>query len=292
MNKLCFFILFIFLPFITKAQKPEPLNWQIVYTFTHVYDTSLRQNPLTEKQQLLIGNSSSHYVKGTHIPETRKAQEQAAPTGAVQVVAAVPIAMVNDPFYVTMDVFQYPAQQKMAKAERIGVKEFLLETSMPVIDWKLNTATKEILGYKCQQATGQFGGRTYTAWFAIDLPMQYGPWKLNGLPGIILEATDEKKEVVFVATAITKGAEGQLTDYESNSYITTTEPALARAKKAYEENPVATMQAQLSPGSAAPRLKFRDITGKTYNGADAEAQIEKRASDMRNGLFNPLELAK
>jgi len=274
------------------AQKPEPISRQVVYNFSHVYDTSLRDKPFQEKHQLLVGATSSHYIKGTYVPKTMPALEQSAASGPVKVVTAVPIAMVLDPFITTFNVFQFPAQQKLATVERIGIKEFLLETKLPAIDWKISTATKEILGYKCQQATGRFGGRTYTAWFTADIPVQYGPWKLNGLPGLILEASDDRQEVSFVATAINKGEEGELTDYESSSYIPATEAAITRAKKAYDENPVAAMQAQLSPGSAAPRLVFRDIAGKSHNGAEAEALIEKRTADKRKGLYNPLELAK
>lgn len=275
------------------GQNPEPISRQVVYNFIHVYDTSLKEKPLQEKHQLLIGTSSSHYIKGTYVPQTMPALEQAASSGGpVRVVTAIPVATVIDPFVTAINVFQFPAEQKLATVERIGIKEFLLEGKLPVIDWKVTTTTKKILDYTCQQATGKFGGRTYTVWFTTDIPVQYGPWKLNGLPGLILEAIDEKQEVSFVATAINKGEEGQLTDFESSSYITTTETAVARAKKAYDENPVAAMQAQLSPGSAAPRLMFRDITGKSHSGAEAEALIEKRTAEKRKGLYNPLELAK
>jgi hypothetical protein len=208
------------------------------------------------------------------------------------VVTGAPIAMVADPFTVHMDIFQYPAQQRISVSEKVGIKHFVLENKLPSIDWQVGSATKKILGYSCQQATGRFGGRIYTAWFTTDIPLQYGPWKLNGLPGLILEAADDKKEVAFIATEINKGKDGQLTDNESSTYLTTNEAALSRAKKAYEENPVATMQAQLSPGSPPPPLMFRDVAGKIYRGAEAEAKIEKRTNDMRKGLFNPLELGK
>lgn len=34
-------------------------------------------------------------------------------------------------------------------------------------------------------ATTQFRGLTYTAWFALDIPINEGPWKFHGLPGLI-----------------------------------------------------------------------------------------------------------
>lgn len=55
--------------------------------------------------------------------------------------------------------------------------------------WKItDTVVKEIFGYKCKLATCTFRGRDYEAYFAEQLPFSSGPWKLCGLPGVILEA--------------------------------------------------------------------------------------------------------
>ncbi|MDT0691201.1 GLPGLI family protein [Salegentibacter sp. F188] len=65
----------------------------------------------------------------------------------------------------------------------------------PLIDWELKKRTKKIGNFKAKKAIGEFRGRTYTAWYTTEIPLPYGPWKLQGLPGLILEAYDESKEM-------------------------------------------------------------------------------------------------
>jgi len=62
--------------------------------------------------------------------------------------------------------------------------------------------TLTVAGYLCQKATCRFRGRNYTAWFAMDIPIQNGPWKFGGLPGLILKAYDSDKLYVFECVKI------------------------------------------------------------------------------------------
>ena len=71
-----------------------------------------------------------------------------------------------------------------------------------IISWELLPQTKNITSFKCQKARGNFRGRTYTVWFTNDIPVSMGPWKLNGLPGLILEATDSSNQFQFFAEKI------------------------------------------------------------------------------------------
>ncbi|MCJ7932183.1 MAG: GLPGLI family protein [Chryseobacterium sp.] len=65
------------------------------------------------------------------------------------------------------------------------------------INWKLSNECKTIGKYKCQKAICQKYGRTWIAWFTEEIPLPFGPYKFNKLPGLILEVYDEKKEYIF-----------------------------------------------------------------------------------------------
>lgn len=69
-------------------------------------------------------------------------------------------------------------------------------------EWKLTADTLTLLGYRCTRATTQFKGRQWTAWFTPDIPVSEGPWKLCGLPGMILKAEDAEGHYRFAANGI------------------------------------------------------------------------------------------
>ncbi|CAM1351067.1 GLPGLI family protein [Tenacibaculum insulae] len=77
-----------------------------------------------------------------------------------------------------------------------------LKEQLPKINWEITNEFKKIGEYKCQKATGYFRGRTYTTWFTNKIPVPFGPWKLQGLPGLIIEVKDAKKEVYFRVTKV------------------------------------------------------------------------------------------
>lgn len=73
---------------------------------------------------------------------------------------------------------------------------------VPPQSWELREDTMTILGYVSQKAETVFRGRSYVAWFAPDIPLQDGPWKLYGLPGLILQVVVDDGLFVFKAIGI------------------------------------------------------------------------------------------
>lgn len=80
--------------------------------------------------------------------------------------------------------------------DEINGNIFYVEDSFTNLKWELTQESKEIAGYSCVKATTFFRGRKWIAWFAPKVPVPYGPWKLQGLPGLIVEANDESNTYV------------------------------------------------------------------------------------------------
>ena len=81
---------------------------------------------------------------------------------------------------------------------------FRHKEDIPHFGWKISDEHRQILKYDCVKATCTFRGRDYEAWFTSSIPMSYGPWKFGGLPGLILEIYDSKKEYIFECKGIQK----------------------------------------------------------------------------------------
>lgn len=82
-----------------------------------------------------------------------------------------------------------------------------LEYTEPLgsIDWQIGEETDTICGYLCTKASASYGGREWEAWFAEDIPSQFGPWKFNGLPGLILKVADTEGVHDFSAISFRRG---------------------------------------------------------------------------------------
>ena len=64
-------------------------------------------------------------------------------------------------------------------------------------DWKLEEGSMKIKGYTCKKAKVNYGGRTWTAWYTTEIPLNAGPYKFKGLPGLIMKITDSTNSYDF-----------------------------------------------------------------------------------------------
>ena len=89
--------------------------------------------------------------------------------------------------------------------ERMITEDFEYIDNPPAIVWEINDEVETILNHKCTKAVGEFRGRIYEAWFTEEIPVSAGPWKLRGLPGVILKAKESEGACEIEAISILEG---------------------------------------------------------------------------------------
>jgi GLPGLI family protein len=299
---------------VMMAQTPDKALARVRYSFTHLRDTTVREKPYTENMLLVIGKSASVYTSYDKLNrdiETKKNLMEQIKSQAGSGKMSININKTSNRNYSETDYFYFAKENKFYSKERL-FNNYLIEEDPPQINWKITKDTANFSGVKCQKAVARFKGRNWIAWYAPELPFQSGPWKLNGLPGLIIEAYDDKKEVLFQFAGIdnvneeeVKAMEKELTTQSptgggevklfgmdgGSSYlgmeiklptdaIKTTRKELDKLKEARDKDPQGFLNAQIAGSGMqigpSPKVNFSAISGGS-----------SRASNIVN---NPIEL--
>lgn len=94
-------------------------------------------------------------------------------------------------------------QNKIEMIKEIPKRKFLINDELNY-SWKITNETKKIKDYTCYKATTTFRGNNFEVWFTPDIPINAGPWKWYGLPGLIVEASDTEKSEVYLLEKVEK----------------------------------------------------------------------------------------
>jgi len=204
---LCFAIAF-FVP--SHAQKPR-LEFLVAYQLYN--DTKL---PNTLPAVLHIKDSVSIY-------EEKFSHQEWWDGGEVgrEMPAQSPTRRTNSDKYLKID---HSAKELLSFAY-LGKNIVLVTDNYPELKWRITDETKDISGFACIKATTVYRGREWTAWFTPQIAAPYGPWKLHGLPGLILDAYDADKKYQMTATKVVPGESNLIKqDFKSFNITRNTEP--------------------------------------------------------------------
>lgn len=148
------------------------------------------------------------------------------------------------------------------------LKRYAYEELIPV--WTINSATKTIGEYTCQQAVTSFRERIFTAWFTKQISIPDGPYEFSGLPGLVVEVSDSKNDYNFRLTNI-KQLPVSIDMVPSKKTTVTTREQFRKSVNDYNI-------------SAVDRAAQ---SGVTFSNPDAAKRTWKEKLSRRN---NPLEL--
>lgn len=125
--------------------------------------------------------------------------------------------------------------------DNVGGEHYRYQENLPAFNWKLVNEQKKIWNYTCQKALCEFRGRLYEAWFTNEIPINDGPWKFYGLPGLILEVYDTQKHYSFVFVGL-RNSDANI-KMLSRQYIKTSREKYLKAYKNYIKDPIAFISA-------------------------------------------------
>jgi len=230
------------------AQQADVAQVVVHYKFIHLRDTNNPAHPFTKDMVLLAGKRASVY-KLTPRPVTGEQHP------------ALPPAKFGTEYYL------FTAEKKMIRIESLFYS-YQIPDVFPVIDWHITEDTATKGGLHCQKATAHFKGRNYTAWFCPNLPLHAGPWKLNGLPGIIVEAYDAKREVQFIFAGLDKATSADVIKLPNATK--STDAQFERLTETSRKDPDAfaralTIQAGGVPGKSGPQIDMKPAPAPIIN---------------------------
>lgn len=157
-----------------------------------------------------------------------------------QAISSYQLREQRNAFFFDQAIYQNSPKGKMTTKSVITPNLYNYEEERYPIKWKTEEGEDTICGYACQTATGEYGGRTWIVKYAPEIPVQNGPWKLTGLPGLILDARDAEGTHHFSAIAFRKGSV-DITLLNNEGSITTSREKFIQAKNKFEENPIGNL---------------------------------------------------
>ena len=229
------FILLSFFPVLSFAQTPDLVIAKAYYKFSHQYDTTNTNLINTENYILLLGKSSSVYKsydrakQDSEILANYKATGMMAPPSGKRANAE--------------ELYYYLNTKKCnLKVKLMG--NYAIEKKFDDLNWKIDKETKKIANLDCQKATTSYHGRDYIVWFTTSLPFQTGPWKLHGLPGLIISAFDKTGRIRFDFSGFEQVKNPKEETAWDKKATTITWEDYKKIAKAYENDPEGSLEKQ------------------------------------------------
>lgn len=104
----------------------------------------------------------------------------------------------EDQFYIIKDL----SDSKVLRSFKTIFSEIFFVKINERLNWIILPEKSKIGTFEVQKAKVKYGGRDWTAWFTTEIPIQEGPYVFNGLPGLIVEISDDQNNFAFNLTEI------------------------------------------------------------------------------------------
>lgn len=240
MKKYCLFLAAIAVGMAANAQKGNEKANSVQADFECLYEyrvTNLKGDADTYTAILQIGRSYACFKDYTAFQTDSVCQ---SPHVSKEETDKYRLQEMKNDLYFDQTVYQNYPKGNLSVYSVITPDYYTYTENSRSVAWNLVEETDTICGYMCKKATGVYGGRTWTAWYAPEIPVAFGPWKLCGLPGLVMAANDAENIHRFEAIGFRNGTT-LIAAPDFPNVVTVTREKFVRAKNKFEENPMGNL---------------------------------------------------
>ena len=265
---------FLILGIVTFAQ-----NKRFIYEYKFIPDSTKIDDVKTEMMFLDTTKDGSKYYSYTVFNSDSimkvDLEKQLAATGSINVKSDMRKGDVR--YSVTKTYPDY----KINLHRRLGMDTYNISDDRK-INWKILSEKEQIGEWNVQKAEADFAGRHWIAWFSTDIPIQDGPYKFRGLPGLIVKVEDKtgshKMEL--------KGIKNIVGDVDINVWeakeIAVNLKQFQKVLKEYENDPTKGIK-QIQMGGTSIVLTGKDGTS-TKIAKEQEERLKARIKKDNNRI--------
>jgi GLPGLI family protein len=238
------------------------------YRLSFVKDAAKPGEVHSEDMLLLVGHKVSHFYSYRSF----YADSLRAAATAEQLMADVARYRGGEFSY---NIYKNYPEGKITTTDAIANTLYKYEETVQ-IPWEIEPDTLTVLGYSCQKATASFCGRDYTAWFTTDIPINNGPWKFGGLPGLILKVVDAENHYLFECSGIELPKEKIPVGIRKENYAGVSRAEFNKVYGRYKKDPLSFVVGQMAASGVTVDIRNEDGT-------------PRRAGDVPEMPHNPIE---
>ncbi|MGE8556477.1 MAG: GLPGLI family protein [Chryseobacterium jejuense] len=190
-------LLFLFVNIFSQSRR-------FMYEYQYIPDSTDAKSKKTELMYLDVMPKFSKYYSGETFKNDSISKvildKQMKATGKIE---NIPQSAASSSNTIKYTVIKDYSENKQFFITRMGRTKYNVSDNR-IIQWSVHPEKNTVKEYNVQKATADFGGRKWTAWFCTDIPVQDGPYKFRGLPGMILKIEDSTGSHSFTLAGIKK----------------------------------------------------------------------------------------
>ena len=238
-----FYIPFIFLlisSLVPAQELTDKFKYKATYDLTWQIDSTNSESIQNETMVLFIGDKISRFSsEGQYIADSIKEaykDRERTQQSFNEMRSKMPMSALN--FY----VFKRQNSAQVSFTEKIVKDNYRYIQDIDDLNWEILPETKEVAGFVAQKAKASFSGRDYTAWFTTEIPISEGPYKFRGLPGLILEISDNNDYYTFKLNGFKELNDEISIEFDPEDYLEVSRERFLQIKQEYAENPFIKME--------------------------------------------------